>query len=82
MKVPAAADQRLVERFCDAAWLADGLARNTLEAYRRDLSQFAGWLAGQGGPALLDAGAADIHRYLAWQVGERKAKPRTTGRLV
>ena len=40
MKAPAEPDLRLVERFCDAAWLADGLARNTLEAYRRDLTQF------------------------------------------
>ena len=82
MKAPAEPDLRLVERFCDAAWLADGLARNTLEAYRRDLAQFAAWLAGQGGPGLLEAGPADLHRYLAWQVETRKAKPRSTGRLV
>jgi integrase/recombinase XerD len=82
MKAPVEADVRLVERFCDAAWLADGLARNTLEAYRRDLAQFAGWLAGEGGPTLAGAGPADIHRYLAWQVEARRARPRTTGRLV
>jgi integrase/recombinase XerD len=82
MKAPAEADQRLVERFCDAAWLADGLARNTLEAYRRDLTQFAAWLATQGGPGLLAAGPADLSRHLAWQVEAKKAKPRTTGRLV
>ena len=82
MKVPAAADQRLVERFCDAAWLADGLARNTLEAYRRELVQFAAWLATQSGPPILEAGPADIHRYLAFQVEAKKAKPRTTGRFV
>ena len=45
MKAPAEADLRLVERFCDALWLADGLARNTLESYRRDVTQFAAWLA-------------------------------------
>jgi len=82
MKAPGEADLRPVERFCDAVWLADGLARNTLEAYRRDLAQFAAWLAGQGGPGLLEAGPADLHRYLAWQVETRKAKPRSTGRLV
>jgi integrase/recombinase XerD len=82
MKAPAEADLRLVERFCDAVWLADGLARNTLEAYRRDLVQFAAWLATQSGPPILEAGPADIHRYLAFQVESRKAKPRTTGRLV
>lgn len=37
-----------LERFIDALWLEDGLASNTLEAYRRDLSQFAAWLADTG----------------------------------
>ena len=31
----------VIDEFCDALWLEDGLAKNTLEAYRRDLSQFA-----------------------------------------
>ena len=33
----------LVDRFLDALWLEDGLARNTLAAYRQDL---AAWRAG------------------------------------
>lgn len=82
MKAPAGPDTPVVERFCDSVWLADGLSRNTLEAYRRDLSQFAAWLAAHEGPGILAAAPADIHRYLAWQVEERKSKPRTTGRLV
>ncbi len=32
------ADLALVDRFCDALWLEDGLARNTIDAYRRDLA--------------------------------------------
>lgn len=82
MKAPAEADLRLVERFCDALWLADGLARNTLEAYRRDVLQFAGWLAAEPGVGLLAADPGHLHRHLAWQVGTRRAKPRTTSRLV
>ena len=82
MKAPAEADLRLVERFCDALWLADGLARNTLDGYRRDVTQFAAWLASDAGGGLLAAGPGDVHRHLAWQVGEKGAKPRTTGRLV
>jgi integrase/recombinase XerD len=82
MKAPAEADLRVIERFCDGLWLADGLARNTLESYRRDVTQFSAWLAGESGPGLLGATAADLHRHLAWQVGFKKAKPRTTGRLV
>jgi integrase/recombinase XerD len=82
MKAPAEADARLLERFGDALWLADGLARNTLESYRRDLTQFAAWLATEAGVGLLEASPGHLHRHLAWQVEAKKAKPRTTGRLV
>ena len=34
-----------IDRFLDALWLEDGLAANSLAAYRRDLSLFADWLA-------------------------------------
>jgi integrase/recombinase XerD len=38
-------DTGLIDEFCDTVWLEDGLSRNTIEAYRRDLSLFARWLA-------------------------------------
>jgi integrase/recombinase XerD len=38
------ADAALVDAFGDALWLEDGLSRNTLEAYRRDLAQLAAFL--------------------------------------
>lgn len=79
MKALSEADARLLDRFSDGLWLSDGLARNTLESYRRDVGQFAAWLDGK---ALLEASPADIQRHLAWQVQEKRAKPRTTGRLV
>jgi integrase/recombinase XerD len=43
---PASTDP-LIDRFVDAVWLEDGLARNTLTAYRRDLEGLAAWLAGR-----------------------------------
>ncbi|MBL0142536.1 MAG: site-specific tyrosine recombinase XerD [Betaproteobacteria bacterium] len=82
MKAPVEGDLRLIERFCDSLWLADGLARNTLESYRRDITQFAAWLAADPGAGLLAAGPGHLHRHLAWQVEAKKAKPRSTGRLV
>ena len=82
MKALSEADTRLVERFADTLWLNDGLARNTLESYRRDVTQFAAWLAGAGAKGLLDAAPSDIQGHLAWQVETKRAKPRTTGRLV
>lgn len=82
MKALSEANVRMVERFADTLWLNDGLARNTLESYRRDVTQFAAWLDTASGKALLEAGPADLQRHLAWQVESKRAKPRTTGRLV
>jgi integrase/recombinase XerD len=40
----AAADLALIDEFCDTLWLEQGLAKNSLDAYRRDLRLFARWL--------------------------------------
>ena len=82
MKALSEANGRLLDRFADGLWLNDGLARNTLESYRRDVTQFAAWLDAQHGRSLLDALAPDLQRHLAWQVESKRAKPRTTGRMV
>jgi integrase/recombinase XerD len=34
----------LLDEFCDNLWLEDGLSRNTLDSYRRDLAKYAAWL--------------------------------------
>ena len=82
MKALSESDARLLDRFSDGLWLSDGLARNTLDSYRRDLTQFALWLREAHGKALLEAATPDLQRHLAWQVETRKSKPRTTSRLV
>jgi integrase/recombinase XerD len=46
--------QASIDRFLDALWLEDGLAANSLAAYRRDLSLYADWLAAQPDPRALD----------------------------
>ena len=76
------ANRAVLDRFADGLWLADGLARNTLESYRRDLAGFASWLAQADAKPLVEAAPADLQRYLAWQVEARHARPRSTGRLV
>ena len=58
------ADAALLDEFIDRLWLEDGLARNTLEAYRRDLKLFGAWL-GARGSTLGAAHAGDIQGYLA-----------------
>jgi integrase/recombinase XerD len=82
MKALSEANSRVLDRFCDGLWLADGLARNTLESYRRDVRGFAAWLQDARGRPLVEAEAADLQRHLAWQVEEKRASPRSTGRLV
>jgi integrase/recombinase XerD len=82
MKAHSEANTKLLDRFSDDLWLSDGLARNTLESYRRDVAQFAAWLDESHGKPLLQALAADLQRHLAWQVESKHAKPRSTGRLI
>ncbi len=75
------ADSQILDEFVDALWLADGLAKNTLAAYRSDIALFAGWLAGRS-VALPDAGEADIDAYLAHlHTRADKVRPATLRRL-
>jgi len=53
-----------LDRFLDAVWLEDGLALNTLAAYRRDLQGLTAWLRDER-KAPLAATAADLARYFA-----------------
>ncbi len=76
-----AADDGLLDEFCDALWLEDGLSRNTLESYRRDLRLFAVWLASERGKTLLYAERVDLLGYLAHKF-HRHAKPRSAARLL
>lgn len=69
-----------LDEFIDRIWLEEGLARNTLDSYRQDLSQFADWLYQHGGKQLLQADQEDIQRYLAFKVPS--SKPRTVTRLI
>lgn len=75
----SAKNKDLIERFCDALWLQEGLSANTLEAYRRDLEGLSRWLSGRKG-ALLSASREDLQKYLAECVSKKKA--RTTARLL
>ena len=56
-------DAALVDEFCDALWLEDGLSMLTIDAYRRDLSQMAKWLIANG-HTLADANEEGLLRYV------------------
>jgi integrase/recombinase XerD len=72
----------LLDEFCDTLWLEDGLSRNTLDSYRRDLIKYATWLEGQHGLTILQTTHADLQGYLAQLVAKQKAKPSSTGRNI
>ncbi|HEU0187058.1 MAG TPA: site-specific integrase, partial [Gallionellaceae bacterium] len=68
----------LLDEFSDTLWLEDGLSRNTLESYRRDLNKFADWLEQRRKVDLLQCTHPDIQGYLAHLVVEQKAKATST----
>ena len=67
-----------MDAFCDALWLEDGLARNTLESYRRDLAQLAAHLKGR---ALAEAREADLYAFLAARRGRSSSAARMLSTL-
>jgi integrase/recombinase XerD len=75
-------DAELLDEFCDALWLEDGLSRNTLESYRRDLQKFTVWLQAQRGVIILEASHADIQGFLAYLFVAQKAKATSTSRVI
>ncbi len=79
MTVSQAFDQS-IDTFIDALWLEEGLAKNSLAAYRRDLQLFDAWLSQQVGESaflqegrLLQATEADLHAYFASRHATTKA---------
>ncbi|MBL0148905.1 MAG: site-specific tyrosine recombinase XerD [Ideonella sp.] len=68
-----AASAAAIDRFVDALWLEDGLARLTLEAYRRDLRLYAQWLAHTTGHALDQTTEPDLLGYMAHRHGLTRA---------
>lgn len=62
-----------IDEFCDTLWLEDGLSKNSLEAYRRDLVLFAHWLQVTEHKELYAVHVDDIHRYFAARHVDTKA---------
>ena len=54
--------ESLIDNFIDELWLEKGLSKNTLSAYRHDLSFFSKWYKGT---SLLDVTRIDLLDYLA-----------------
>jgi integrase/recombinase XerD len=65
--------QAMIDEFCDTLWLEDGLAKNSLEAYRRDMRLFAMWLQGERKKNLYAVQADDLNAYFAARHASTKA---------
>jgi integrase/recombinase XerD len=61
-----------LEAFCDALWLEDGLAQNTIAAYRADLEQLGQFLGGD----LVKADEAALFRFMASRKGRSSSAAR------
>ena len=73
-----ALNSALLDSFADALWLEDGLSKNTLSSYRRDLEQFAVFLRKT---PLEKAGEADLFAFLAARRGRSSSAARMLSSL-
>ena len=71
-------NQRLLDAFCDALWLEDGLSRNTIASYRGDLEQLSRFLNGK---SLLTAGEENLFAFLASRKGRATSAARRVSTL-
>ncbi len=70
-----------IDAFVDALWLEEGLAKNTLEAYRRDLNLYARWLDATQARQIASTTHQDIEGYLAFGYS-RKGKAASANRRL
>ena len=71
----AAADNvQLIDEFCDALWLEQGLAKNSIDAYRRDMRGFVQWLEAKrpDRACLLAVEGHDLEAYFSARHGDTK----------
>jgi len=73
-------EQSIIESFLDALWMEHGLSKNTLSAYKNDLSNLALWLL-QNECHLLDASQTQVQAFLAYRF-EQGSKNRSSARLL
>ena len=73
-------DEKLIELFLEMLSVERGAAKNTLEAYSRDIWDFASYLAGRG-QALATAKSEDLRAYLS-VLNKRKFSPTSAARRL
>jgi integrase/recombinase XerD len=68
----------VLDAFCDALWLEDGLSKNTIASYRTDLLQLAGFLRRK---ELTEVAEADLFGFMASRRGRASSAARMVSTL-
>jgi integrase/recombinase XerD len=71
------ADAPLLDAFCDALWLEDGLAKNTIASYRADLEQLGGFSK----KGFLKIDEQDLFAFMASRGGRASSAARLVSTL-
>ena len=72
----------LIDQFADSLWLSDGLARNTIESYGRDVAQLDDWMHRENAGTLLTVEPHHLQAFLGHRIDALCASPRSTARLT
>lgn len=80
-KTPVPPWRRVLDRYLESLAVERGLARNTVEGYRNDLSRLGGALAKKGGADLLAATAADLSAHMR-DLQRQGLSPRSSARAL
>ncbi|MEO1574433.1 MAG: site-specific integrase, partial [Pseudomonadota bacterium] len=78
---PFPAPKEMVDQFLDTIWMERGLSKNTLAAYRADLTALTRWLQARDETHLAEAQRADLLAFIA-ERAEKGARPRSTARQL
>jgi len=73
-------ERALIADYIERLWAEQGLTRNSLDAYRRDLALLGRWLSGRDA-GLLDARKEDLFEYLSLR-RDQGYSPRSNARLL
>ena len=74
---PVEGPKEMIDQFLDTIWMERGLSKNTLAAYRADLTALSRWLKSHDDTHLLEAERADLLAFIGDDHSELTAQLRS-----